>query len=120
MKRTPLKRKTPMPRARKPIAARSAKRKAEAPERARVREQVLDRDGHRCTMFGLAPGPCGSPFPWRPPLEVHEVIPRGRWRAGYLVVSNCVTGCQLHHDWVTSHPVEATALGLMASAPPKG
>lgn len=121
----PLERKTPL-RARstlkstkrldrgKPLAPRSEKRKAEAPRRAKVRATVLARD-KGCRAFGLAPGPCRSPFPDRPPLEVHEVIPRSLWAAGYLVVSNCVAVCQVHHDWITDHDPAARALGLSAS-----
>lgn len=97
----------------------SARRKREAPIRGQVRAEVLERDGG-CTARGIAPGECGSPFPSRPNLEVHEVVSRARWRAGYLEPSNCRTFCQLHHDWVTEHPKEAEALGLLAKASQPG
>lgn len=43
------------------------------------------------------------------------MIPRSLWAAGYLVVSNCLALCQVHHDWVTDHDREARDLGFSAS-----
>ena len=98
-------------RSRKPIPQVSARRLAERPERARVRAEVLKRDGG-CRGRGLIPGRCGSPWPDRPPLEVHEVISRGQWARGYLVPENCLALCQVHHDWVTANPAESLRLGF--------
>lgn len=101
-------------RSRKPIPQVSARRLAERPEREAVRVEVLRRDGG-CRGRGILPGRCGSPWRGRPPLEVHEVVSRGRWASGYLVAANCLTLCQVHHDWVTTHPTEATEAGFSAS-----
>lgn len=84
--------------------------------RKAVREEVLERDGS-CRAAGIAPGRC-----WHPSglaLDVHEVIPRGRWRAGYLVAENAVAVCRSHHHWITTHPEEATKLGLTKSRRPR-
>lgn len=93
------------------LPAESARRKAERPARRAVRAVVLDRD-QGCVARGVLPGRC-----WHPagePLDVHEVISRGRWRAGYLVADNCVSLCRGHHQWVTTHPAAATQLGFLA------
>jgi hypothetical protein len=89
----------------------SKKREAERPERAEVRRKVHERDGHECQ------GPKYAPWIrcWHPagePLDVHEIIPRDAWAAGYLVVANCITLCRGHHDWVTDYPDAAAAVGL--------
>lgn len=101
------------------LPAMSEKRKAEKPKRDRVRQEVIARDGG-CVARGLLPGRCASPFPDRPPLEVHEVISRGRWAKGYLVADNCRALCQVHHDLVTAEPDLAEKVGLSASAPQPG
>lgn len=106
-------------RSRKRLPAQSAKRRQEAPRRAEVRAGVLGRD-RTCQARGVAPGACSSPSADRAVLEVHEVISRGRWQAGYLVEGNCLALCQRHHDWVTEHPREAEDLGLLAKAPQPG
>lgn len=90
----------------------SAKRRVQSAERARVRVEVLARDGG-CRAAELPQVPCGW-IPDRAPLEVHEVIPRGRG-GDWLDVDNCVSLCPQSHDWVTEHPREATELGLLAS-----
>lgn len=100
------------PKPRKGLPAESAKRKAERPARARVRREVHERDGGCvAARFGLT-GQCAGP------LDVNELVRRGRWRAGYLVADNCVVLCRRHHDWVTTHVLEARALGLDLHAPP--
>lgn len=106
-------------RSRQKLPAMSPRRKAEKPKRDRVRQEVLARDGG-CVARGVLPGRCASPFPDRPPLEVHEVISRGRWAKGYLVADNCRALCQVHHDLVTAEPILAEKVGLSASAPQPG
>ena len=99
-------------RSRRRLPARSKKRIAEAPTRAAVRAEVLDRD-RGCRARGIAPGPCAA-RPGRAPLEVHEVVSRARRPGGHLDPENCLALCPGHHDWVTEHPTDAEALGLSA------
>ena len=108
-------------RSRKPLPSRSAKRRAESKARTAIRAWVLRRDG-ACvagpTGRRLLPEvACASPWPDRPALEVHEVVPRGRG-GDYLSADNCVALCQAHHDHVTANPARATEVGLLASAQP--
>lgn len=107
---------TKAPERRTRIAPESKKRKSEKPRRATVRATVIARD-RGCRAAGLLPGRCRSPFPDRPELEVHEVIPRSLWGPGYLVVSNCVALCQFHHDLVTEDDALARSVGLSAPFP---
>lgn len=75
--------------------------------RNRLREQVYARDQNRCRADRLVPSVrCGGE------LDVHEVIPRSAWKAGYLVLWNCLTICRQHHDWIGAEPTEAHRLGL--------
>lgn len=84
----------------------SAKRQAEQAQRRDVVRQARDRD-RGCVAHRVGvPGRCWGP------LDVHEVIPRSAWRAGYLVLGNVVTVCRGAHDWIGDHPDEAHALGL--------
>ena len=108
MKRTPLK---PM----------SRKRRQSLEERADVREAVLERDGHTCQFYNyVVDSPLwrmadlnGVPARCSGDLEVHEIIPRSAWPAGWLVVDNCVTLCGgAHHPWVTDNPEKAHRIGL--------
>ncbi len=104
-------------RSRSNLPAQSAKRKREAPQRKAVREVVLARD-QGCQARGIVPGRC-----WHPrgePLDVHEVISRGLWAAGYLDPGNCLALCRGHHEWVTAHRFEAEEMGLSAKAPQPG
>ena len=79
----------------------SKKRRAENAERAAVREACFMRDQYRCQARGVLAGECS------PGLECNEIIRRGQWRAGYLILDNTVTLCPRHHQWVTEHPAEA-------------
>ena len=97
----------------------SEKRAGEQPARREVVRQALERDGYRCqfwehcdragvwTPFGPVP-----PLPCSATLDVHEVIPRSVWAKGHLELSNTVTLCRAHHDWVGDHPAAAHKLGL--------
>lgn len=86
------------------LPRQSAKRKAEAPLRAGVRERVHERDGG-CQAAVKIPGHvCASPFPDRPRLEVHEVEARGVHPGSHLVDDLCVLLCQAGHDAATEDP----------------
>jgi len=101
----------------KPLAARSAKTKARVAERAAVRELVLERD-RGCVARRLVPEVrCASPFAHRAPLEVDEIVGRGRGGDPYDP-DNCQALCQAHHDWKTTHPARAEELGLSAKRKP--
>lgn len=89
----------------------SAKRQAANRLRKKVRQEVLDRD-RGCRARTLAPGPCRSPFRDRPELEVHELI-GGAWRSEcWLDARLCIAVCQIHHEWIETHPLEAEELHL--------
>ena len=104
---------------RTPLRNMSPKRRSQLAERKQVREHVLERDGG-CVFWeraydstGWLPGDLvGAPTRCTETLDVHEVIPRSAWAAGWLSIGNCVTLCRTHHEWVTEHPAEAHRLGL--------
>lgn len=104
----------------------SDKHKAEREERERIKRVVRRRD-RSCRARLLYPEHIDSPdldpeaaaaarqaWPTRcgGPLDIHEIIPRSAWRAGYLVPDNCVLICRNHHDWVDHWPDAAHVLGL--------
>lgn len=91
---------------RKRINQVSAKRAAEADERAWVRQDALNRAGHRCLMESIAGVICGGP------LDVDEIVPRGRRPGGHLDADNVQVLCRLDHGWKHTEPNHATALGL--------
>lgn len=121
-RRTPLRRtgiargttelaRTGPPARRTPLAAESAKHRAERPARAAVRAAALDRDGATCTARDVWPEvECWGP------LDVHEVIARSGWAAGYLVVENTRTICRGHHEAVGDRPELAAERGLRRHA----
>jgi len=100
------------PKRRTRLSPISAKRRGQTAERARVRAEVLARD-EVCRASTLGLGPCAR-YGDRAPLEVHEIVPRGRG-GDWLDPDNCAALCPKHHDYVTDHPAEATDLGLLAS-----
>jgi 5-methylcytosine-specific restriction endonuclease McrA len=95
-----LKRRTPLKRV-------SAKRLAEAPERAEVRRITLARAGHRCQAPGAFGLLCGGGE-----LEVHEVHSRGTTPGSHLDPDVTMALCPNHHRYATDHPAEAHAAGL--------
>lgn len=96
MKRTPLKRK-------------SAKQLVKDAAWREARELALTRDNDWpvCPRYQL-PGGC------RGGLHVHHI--RRRSQGGGNELSNLVTLCSFHHDWVHTHVAEAVELGLLARA----
>lgn len=87
----------------------SAKRLAERDARDEVRETTFRRAGFRCQapdgQFGIR---CSGS------LECHEKFTRGTTPGSHLDDSVTVALCHAHHAYVTSHPVEAHAVGLRA------
>jgi 5-methylcytosine-specific restriction endonuclease McrA len=95
----------------KPIRAKSEKRVKEDRAWAKLRLEVLFRDGHCAFILDTTHGPCGGP------LDVHHIVTRARDRKLALDADNLKVVCRVHHDWVHAHPAEATELGLLASSP---
>jgi hypothetical protein len=116
-------------RSRKALPAKSAKRTAEDRERVKLKRSLLLAAGMRadgagdwrraCAGSTLLPEvECGVVSRGRAVLELHEIVKRGRWRAGLVVRSNCVLLCQAHHDYTETADgiVRATEVGLLARA----
>lgn len=96
-----------MPPRRVPIRQMSPRRRRELRQRAVVRRIVLERDG-RCVARELLPAiECAGPS------DVHEVKRRAHDGSGWLNASRCVALCRAHHRWVTDHPREGHAVGLV-------
>lgn len=92
---------------RTPLRQVSTKRRDEQQQRRQVVAEVIARD-RVCTAATLVPDVhCYGP------LDVHEMIQRSLWRAGYLDPSNCRAVCRAHHEWIDDHITEAHELGLL-------
>jgi len=107
VKRTPLKRKTPLARGGR-VNPVSAKRREENAERRKVVERMVQQRGPICQAqvpdicFNLA-------------VDAHEVLPRGR--GGSITdPKNILLVCRRCHEWIGANPREATERGLLRSA----
>jgi hypothetical protein len=90
----------------------SNKTKNNIPKRAEVRRIVFQRDMGLCqAKFLVGSITCSGP------LDIDEVIPRGRG-GNYLDPDNCQVLCRAHHRWKHDNPAEAERLGLTKSLPP--
>jgi len=90
----------------------SKKRIKQFSERKEVRRIVLTRDMLQCrAKFLVLSIECQGP------LDVDEIIPRGRG-GDWLDIDNCQVLCRAHHTWKHDHPAEAERLGLTKSLPP--
>lgn len=97
---------------RKPLKPESDKRKAERPERQRVREITISRAFYGCELRDRVPDvKC-----WHPDgpnkLDVHEIEARGTSPGSHLDEDNTIAVCRSHHDWIDAHIPEAEALGV--------
>lgn len=108
MKRTPLKRTTPLARGKR-LTPRSAKREDEAAERFVVRAFVFARDGHRCVLAGREAGPLTHPRCSEP--SVHHL--RKSAQGGEYQPENLISLCTWANGAVEDHPDEAWRLGLV-------
>lgn len=91
-----------------PLRQRSTKRVAEDRQRSIVMRIVRERD-RDCRAAARVPDVrCAGP------RDGHEIIPRSRWRAGFLEPSNVLLVCRAHHDWIHDNPIAARDLGLLA------
>lgn len=98
---------------RKKLNPASNKRKKQFSERKEVRRIVLTRDMLQCRAKYLV-----SFIECHGPLDVDEIVPRGRG-GDWLDIDNCQVLCRAHHTWKHDHPAEAERLGLTKSLPPK-
>lgn len=101
---------------RTPLSPMSKRRRGESQERRDVLDRIRRRDRNRCRATDLlrTAGLAG----WEVcdgPLDGHEIVPRSRWRDGYLVDENVILVCRRHHDWIHAHPVTARTLGLLSN-----
>ena len=71
------------------LIEKQGKRTASVP--AKVKREVVKRDGGKCQWPLLGGGVCGSEVR----LEIDHVVPRGR--GGPSTVSNCRILCQVHN-----------------------
>ena len=85
----------------------SAKRRAEAPLRAKVRELTIERAKGRCEAAHLVPIPC------RGELEVHERHQRSIRPGSHLDLDDTMAICADHHRWIDANIAEAHRLGLL-------
>lgn len=76
------------------------------PERQRCIEAVWERAGGRCEALAVLPHVC------RGPMDTHEVVSRARG-GSTTDPDNCLLLCRRIHDYVTTHPAHATAVGLL-------
>jgi hypothetical protein len=110
MKRSPMPpRRTPL-RSRTPLRRMSVKRRRDLVKRAAVRVEVLGRDGGCVARDRLPQVDCSGP------LDVHELVRRSQWRAGWLVADNAIVLCRSHHMWCHDNPLKARALGLLRAS----
>ena len=104
MKRTPLHRRTPLRRV-------SLKRQRVNRERRElVRSELTKRP--RCEAGHLTPALCSGYA-----TDIHEPLTRARG-GSILDPANTVAICRVCHDWIHTHPVAATELGLLSSNRP--
>lgn len=116
MKRTELRRRSPMPRSSKPL-----QRGCEPMRRSRL-NPVSDkrRAENRERTAALAPLRAAQPWCSRcgatgVGLDAHELLSRAR--GGSITdLANIVLLCRADHTWVTEHPVEAAAEGWVLRA----
>lgn len=118
-RRTPLRRGRPLARGnglartgaplrRTRLAPISARRRADLPRRARVRDDVHARDGG-CLLEQYGIGPCGGR------LELHELRKASQGDDTYTA-ANGVSLCTIHNGWVEDNPLLAHVLGLVIRA----
>lgn len=95
------------------VNAFSEKTKSQMKDRELVRIQVLLRDHMQCTAKHLV-----ASIECFGPLDVDEIIPRGRG-GSHLDADNCQVLCRAHHRWKHDNPAEAERLGLTKRLPPR-
>lgn len=111
MKRTPIKRKSPL-KTKTGLSQSSSLKRSPAKRVVKIdhawreaREVALVRDGYACRAFGVAGLDCFGR------LHVHHVLPRSR--GGKHNPENLLSLCSRHHEWAHGHPADAKPLGLI-------
>lgn len=92
---------------RTPLRQQSKRKRAEAGARRRLVARVTERDRSCRAALLVAEIACNGP------LDVHELIQRSLWAAGYLVDENCLLVCRAHHTWIDDNIARAHELGLL-------
>lgn len=82
----------------------SRKARAIAEERAQLRWSLVAMRGSGCEFPG-----CTQGF-----SDMHEILSRARG-GDPTDPANILLLCRGHHSWVTTHPKDATALGMLRS-----
>lgn len=112
MKRSPLKRKTPMATGnRKPIAKTSKKKRSEIAERKKLRAEIVDERGSGCQA--RVPEICRGLF-----SDMHEILSRGRG-GNPLDKNNILLVCRPCHEMITKNTVWAESKGFLRKATPE-
>lgn len=88
----------------RPVSRRRAR---QARTRAEVVRIVRERD-RTCRARWIVPE-----VACRGEGDVHELVQRSLWPAGYLEPANCILLCRAHHDWIDDHIDEAHDLDLL-------
>ena len=91
---------------RTPIRQVSTKRRAEAPSRRAVVEQVIARDGPGCWARDKVEHVCWGP------LDPDEYDLRSAAPGGHLDPTNVHLLCRYAHDWKHAEPILAARAGL--------
>lgn len=120
MKRSPLRRLTPLNRGstrrrRTRINPVSAKRAAQAGDRAACREAVIARSRGLCEIGPriVAVDPVAASNCRRDGCDVHEIKKRSRG-GSTIDPDNCLYTCRPCHEFTEREPAKATAAGVLA------
>ena len=94
---------------RSPLRAVSPKRLAERGDYERAVQRAFTRDRYRCRVGDGWPesGQCFGR------ITPHHIAPQGRFPELRCEVDNIKTACQVHHQYIHLHPVEARERGLL-------
>lgn len=111
MKRTEIKRKSPM-RRRPSTTASKPKGRGKGHEWTAIKQQVHDRDGWCCARCGI-PVIKAEPSVLRAAHAHHR---RLKSHGGPDLVANLITLCTVCHDWAHGHPALARLAGLIVDS----
>jgi hypothetical protein len=97
-----------------PLNQRSEKRIKEDREREKAKAVVRQRARGGCEARGVF-GRNWPDVPCRGPFDFHEVLTRARG-GSISDPENILMVCRNHHDWITDHPIESAAVGLVRNS----